>query len=1296
MIQTSMQNGSGRNFFSNRMLFSLHCVLLMGLLFAVPIWSQTGSSTVRGTVKDPSGGLVSGATVTLTSLETNAERSMRTTSSGTFAFEFLPVGDYEVRVEALGFRKLVVRPVRAAVDNVTDVPAGLEIGEVSSTVIVEAAEAAVQVNTSDATLGNNFTSVQLTQLPIEGRGVLPLLTLQAQVTPDGYVAGGRSDQSNVTLDGVDINDAESSDINRPVLRLNAEAIEEFRVVTVGANADEGRSSAAQINLVTKSGTNNWHGSAFEFNRNTAFTANDFFNNRSGVDRPKLIRNVFGGTFGGPILKDKLFFFYSYEGRRDKSDTSITSLVPLAGLGQGQLAVSAQRCTNPPPGAPSGTQPTCEGAQDFTLTTAQLDNAWSVVHTNPVSIATLAAAAGKYPSNDNTIGDGIMTGGFRFNASTPVNLNSNMARIDWTINKKMSAFFRLNTYYDLDSTVLLPAFPDTPAPSLWAHPWGVLASHSWTLGQNWVNSFRYGLTRQALSQQGDSSANAITFRSVFSPANFYRSTSRTNPVHNIVDDIAWIKGNHTVKFGTNLRFVTNNRQGFSNAFDSASTNYFFYSPAGTAVTDPLVSYIGDPANNLLPAGPNQFIQIASNQNGVDAAGGALIGRYSSYSARFTFGADGSLLPSGTPTSRSFNTNAYDFYIQDSWKITRNLTVGFGLRYTVSTPVKETNGFGVVTDISTEQYLKNREAGAAIGVPFTQPLTLVLAGGNGKGYLYNWDKNNFQPRISVAYSPSGASGGLWHAMFGDRGKSVIRGGFAIMNDYYGEALASQFDLNNRLGYTSNVAISANTYNLTTNPGPLFTGFDQDVRTLPPPPGVAYPTSVSFPRQAPTDFSRRIESGIDTALQAPMHYQISLTFQRQFGAGMLFEASYVGRLARNLLASRDVMALNDLRDPKSGMDWYTAATMLEKQRQLGSDTATVQSIPYFDNILPAGYAATVAANGYSLPANATNTQAVYAEAAQFWANDWTDIQDEIENYAGQTLGQSDPVPYFFNPQYGALSAWGTIAKSNYHGFSASLRQRIHNLQWDFNYTYSHSLDNASGLQADPNNTNLYGSSFILNAIRPNDNYANSDFDLRHIINVNAIYQLPFGRGRRFGGNMNRGLDAFVGGWQVTGIYRWNTGLPNGQPYDTGQWATNWEVQSNTTQVVPVKTCPTRGDANNAPKLFGCDTVAAYQSYRPAYPGETGPRNVLRAPGYVALDMGLSKAFKMPWSEKQQLALRWEVFNVTNTQHLTGADSFNSDLAVDPDAALANIQPPGDWSNFTKIQGTPRVMQIGLRFSF
>src|SRR5947208_5053194 len=188
------------------------------------------------------------------------------------------------------------------------------------------------MNTSDATLGNNFGSLQITQLPLEARSVVDLLSLQPGSTREGYVTGARSDQSNVTLDGVDINNAETgnSEIPRstnhltvggldndrgdittgPVLRLNSESTEEFRVTTANGNANQGRSSGAQINIVTKSGSNNWHGAAFEFYRGTPFEANDWFSNASGTPRTPLVRNTFGGALGGPILKNKLFFFYS--------------------------------------------------------------------------------------------------------------------------------------------------------------------------------------------------------------------------------------------------------------------------------------------------------------------------------------------------------------------------------------------------------------------------------------------------------------------------------------------------------------------------------------------------------------------------------------------------------------------------------------------------------------------------------------------------------------------------------------------------------------------------------------------------------------------------------------------------------------------------------------------------------------------------------------------------------------------------------------------------------------------------
>lgn len=245
------------------------------------------------------------------------------------------------------------------------------------------------------------------------------------------------------------------------------------------------------------------------------------------------------------------------------------------------------------------------------------------------------------------------------------------------------------------------------------------------------------------------------------------------------------------------------------------------------------------------------------------------------------------------------------------------------------------------------------------------------------------------------------------------------------------------------------------------------------------------------------------------------------------------------------------------------------------------------------------------------------------------------------------------------------------------------------DFNYTFSKSMDDASGLQT----SGVYGSAFILNPLRQRDNYSVSDFDLRHVININALWQIPIGRGRAFLGNANSVVDALIGGWQLSGIYRWNSGLPISAPFDAAQWATNWQVQSRGVRTRPLEACPTRGGAN-APNLFGCDRTGAYQSFRNAKPGETGDRNVFRLPGYVVLDMGLSKSFTMPWSEGHSLQLRFEAFNVTNTQRMGaiqgGRDGFG--LVVDPQDAT----PPTNWANFINTQGDRRVMQFGFRYQF
>jgi len=553
-------------------------------------------------------------------------------------------------------------------------------------------------------------------------------------------------------------------------------------------------------------------------------------------------------------------------------------------------------------------------------------------------------------------------------------------------------------------------------------------------------------------------------------------------------------------------------------------------------------------------------------------------------------------------------------------------------------------------------------------------------NGKPSMYPWDKNNFQPRLGLAWSPNFKSGFLG-TLFGDNGRSVLRGGFAMTNDFLGQVLATRFDQLNSLGFASSVNSPFSFCNTTTHPCPLFTGFDQPVRTFPlVAPNIS--NTLTFPRSRPADMALVIETSLDEEIRSPTNYMWNLTFERQLPKGLVVQASYIGRLGRDLLVSRDVMMPNDLRDPKSGLDWYTAAGMLEDLRRADTPVSQIAAIPYFENLFGGVPNFGVNLTGVS---GLTATQAVYYEALNFYGNDWTTIQSDIDIFGLIDEGLS---PLFYQPQYGALSSFSTVGNSEYHGATLSIRERLgDSLTMDFNYTFSKSMDDASGLQT----SGSYGGAFIINPIRQHDSWSVSDFDVRHIVNFNSVWQLPVGRNRRFSFGGNRWADGVLGGWQLSNIFRWNSGYPISAPYDAFTWATNWNVQSFGTRIAPIQACPTRGDTQ-PPKLFGCDPNKAYQSFRNAKPGETGDRNVFRLPGYVVLDIGLAKTLAI--NENHKLQLRFEAFNVTNTQRmgtvLSTRDGYG--LTDIPSSGPA----PTNFSNFTAIQGDRRVMQFGFRYSF
>jgi hypothetical protein len=1257
----------------------LQRLLQSGLMLAVLLIGATTtfgqSSSLSGTVVDPQGNTVAGATITATNVATGATRATTSSKEGAYQIPQLAPGTYRVRAEGQGFASVALENVQVLVST----PATLnitfkQVGSVSETVTVQGGESVI--NTTDATIGNTFDNVKVLSLPLLSRNIVGLLSLQPGVTAQindtdnprrgGYVNGARSDQSNVTLDGIDVNEQQGGRAFFSVLRSTPDSLQEFRVTTTNPNADQGRSSGAQVSLVTKSGSNNWHGSLYESHRNDFTAANDWFNNKAGVDRPKLLRNNFGGAIGGPIKKDKLFFFFNYEGFREAKGDSVVREVPLPSLGQGIVRYftddgASNEFGSCPTGTPAGVN--CLNRQQISagyLAAFGVDPG-----TNSTALAVLAGAANRYPVNDTTTGDGLNTGGFRFNASRPVRQNTFIARLDYALNAKHNLFARGN--YQVDTETLASQFPDTPSPTTSSQPKGFVVGDAWTISNNLVNNIRYGLTRQSFTQGGDSDANFISFRFIYQPFSFLRSLSRVVPVHNITDDLSWTKGSHGMQFGTNIRLISNRRTSSDTSFDTAIINPSFYAASGNVLT------LDDNGNPIFP-------NVGGSSDDLRDALASVIGRYTDYSANLNYGKDGSLIPAGTGIKRNFKTQDYDLYGQDTWRIRPNLTLTYGLRWSTSTPVYEANGLQVKPVQSLGDFFDKRVAGAKAGTPVNDLIQIDLAGkANNKSGFYDQDWNNFAPSVAVAWSPNFKNGFL-KKIFGEN-KSTFRAGFRKVFDRLGGALAVGFDGQGILGFSSSSQISANTFTVNDPDGlgPLFTGLSQNVRTLPL---LTINPNLKFPLQQPADESQRIENALDDTITTPHSYAFNFSYGRDLGKGFSFEASYVGRIGRNLLVSRDIMHLNNLVDPKSGVDFYTAMRQLISLREKNAPITSVKSIPYFENIFP-GLPRDPDISD-SISPNLTPTQAAYGLIARpsvggFDITDYTTLQAILDDGFG--FGNN----LFFHPQYGAFSALSSIGSSDYHAFQASFRKRFsNNLTFDFNYTLSHSFDTASGLEPDGS---TFGGSFIVNPLDLRVDRANSDFDVRHLINANYIYNLPFGKGQKFLSNLSGVGNFILGGWQTTGIFRWNTGLPAGQPFDQSRWATNWNVQSNARLIRPLDVSPTR---TGEPNLFS-DPQAAYSSYRNAYPGEVGDRNLLRDPRYFAIDFGLYKRFALPW-EGKSVVFRWEVFNLTNTQHFTDVIG----LGVGEDPYLNPKDIPSDFGRFTGIQGSPRQMQFALRIEF
>lgn len=554
--------------------FSLKWVLLCLLVPASLAIAQTATTSLRGSIKDPSGALVPHAKVTITDKSTSASFAAMTSDSGEYIFVQIPPAKYTITVFATGFgdqskyaELLVNQP--ATIDFALAIQA--------SSVTVDVSATAQTLNTVDASLGNSVAHFLIEAIPTETRNVPDLLALQPGVFylpptlldgRSGAVNGGRSDQGNITIDGIDDNDQVNGYAFTGVLRQTQDSIEEFRVTTSNANADAGRSSGAQISMVTKSGTNKFHGAAYEYHRPTFTVANNWFNKQAQFNsgRPnipgKLIRNIFGADVGGPIMKNKLFFFVNYEGKRQAENAQVTQIVPTATYQQGLITFPSK----------TGGGLTTLSASDI----AALDAGCKICNTteypqpagaNPNVLAMFKSMP---TANGTTQADGYNEGSYSFSSHNPVDWDTYIAKLDYVPSDKQRIFARGENQKDVTSAT--EQFPGQGPSSInSSNNKGIIGGHTWTIRTNLVNDLRAGYIRGGSSVRGIGKGDYVTFRFLSAPTSQTRTTMASTPVTNVVDNLSWIEGNHTLQFGANWRLIHQDHSTDTNSYNGATAN-----------------------------------------------------------------------------------------------------------------------------------------------------------------------------------------------------------------------------------------------------------------------------------------------------------------------------------------------------------------------------------------------------------------------------------------------------------------------------------------------------------------------------------------------------------------------------------------------------------------------------------------------------------------------------------------------------------------------------------------------------
>jgi hypothetical protein len=1260
--------------------------VILAVLFVFPMIAAAQSvASITGVISDASGATVAGASIKVTNTQTNTSYFGKTAGDGTYRIvDIRPGAGYSLTVRKDGFETTILSGIYLAVATTTTRDVRLQLGSIDQSVEVTAG-ASASINTTDASIGNVVETQQVEALPSLFRNdaaallqLAPGVQVSGGDSQNGSVTGGRADQMTITLDGLDVNDETIGQAFTTVGRAPLDSVLEFRTIVGDPDATFGRSSGAQVALVTKSGTNQFHGSLSEFNRVSLFAANNFFNDLAGIPKGQLTRNQFGADVGGPILKNKLFFFFDYEGRRDREGLSQNLTVPLGPFRDGELSYinsGGSISTLPALGAP-GSQ-TVQGLDPQGV---------------GADAAFLAFVDGRYPISNNTgVGDGINTGGYQFTAPSDISENTYVGRLDYNLSSKHTLFARGTWDRDNDtySTKAFPQDPDNLSSEI-DHERSFVVGDTWVINPSMVNQAFFGLTRQVLDFPIDYAPTAPTdfgFGILSAPYGDIRSQGRNLPVWELHDIFTDQKGTHTLQFGADIKWISVNNTNVNDInFQDIGLSSFITSLNPSLRPSDILS---DPSD------PNSVVAASLWDNAFTT----ILGRYASTTAQYNYDVAGNPLPQFTDSVRTWRFNEYELFAQDSWKIRPDLTITFGLRWDYSSVPYEVNGFESVPTLFEPELFAARQSAALAGVngDSAAPFDSFTLGGpknHGPNY-YQPDYHDFAPRIGIAYSPSFTQGFLGR-VFGDR-KTSIRAGANIAYDRILNTLQFEVDETGPL-FASSISqpygISGDPYDsLLTDP--RFTSL-----ATPPAP----PAAGTIPRPTVTPFvSDGVGYGLfynndmfqmTNTLKAPYSISTSFGIQRELPGSLVFEADYFGRFGRRLIGVGDPAQQLNFKDPTSGQFLNAAFGNVQSQIQGGVAPNAVTAQPWFENQIGSqvGGAANCPAVGalpsFGVTVNNCTQLAASLLPINFYTGDLSTVDLELSG-----AGLLAPNTGLFS-QAGSIGNVGNFAASSYNALVLSLRKRMsNNLQLDFDYTYGHAIDNVSDITNDVIGWSYTGQGLICDLRNLRTCRASSDFDATHTISVNYEYRLPVGRGQRFLGGSSKLLDALVGGWITSGIIQYHSGFP---------WNTITDAfPINFTQTAPAVFVGPRSAVKQKIHVVGgalqlfADPDAANAAFTYPFGGNTGERNVLRGPGFSNVDMAVLKNFTMPWSDGQILQFRLEAFNVFNHP------SFNNP-SVDPNLYGStnftnnNIENGSQYGVLTNTANDPRQLQFALRYVF